>query len=229
MDVLYFLKERTKFIRGFYESGCAPFRETIRKIEAGEHPFEPPYSEDSEPPFMDEWWDASTALEILGRTCLSMLSESLKLYFKTWESKLWRERPCEKCFKKSFGNGFLEGYRACFGEALKLNWDKCPADFSILEQVTLARNRAQHPESIITLTLTHDARTRNKYPQPFFMHENEKTFATAENSDSPWFDPTLHISRENLFAAIDQVEILAEWLEERMLGVKYPGSKAMSD
>lgn len=223
MDVLYFLKERTKFIRCFYASGCLPFQETIRKIEAGEQPFEPPYSEDGEPPFMDEWSDANTALEVLGRTCLSMLSESLKLYFKTWEAQFWRERPCGKCFKKSFGSGFLEGYRACFGEALKINWNECPADFSILEQVTLARNRTQHPESITTLSLTHDADTRKKHPQPFFMHESEKDLADAESQSSSWLDPTLHISRENLFEAIDQVELLADWLEDGMLEAKYPG------
>lgn len=222
MDVLYFLKERTKFIRSFYASGCLPFQETIRKIEAGAQPFEPPYSEDGEPPFMDEWLDASTALEVLGRTCLSMLSESLKLYFMTWEGQLWVERPCAKCFKKSFDRGFLEGYRACFEEALKIDWDECPADLSILEQVTLARNRAQHPESITTLNLTHDARTREKYPQPFFMHESEKGLAYSESSVSSWLDPTLHVSHENLSAAIDQVELLSDWLEERMLDAKSP-------
>lgn len=218
MDVLYFLKERTKFIRGYYENGCLPFSETIRKVEAGEQPFEPPYSEDGEPPFLNEWSDASAGLEVLGRTCLSMLSESLKLYFKTWEANLWRDRQCQKCFRKSFGDGFLAGYQACFAEALKIDWSECPADFSILEQVTLARNRAQHPECITTMGLTHDDDTQRKFPQPFFMHKREKDLlADAENPGGPWFAPTLHVSRENLFMAIDQVERLAEWLEQRLL------------
>jgi len=34
MDVLYFLKERTKFIRQHYDTAAAPFREIIRKIGA---------------------------------------------------------------------------------------------------------------------------------------------------------------------------------------------------
>ena len=56
MDVLFFLRERTKFIRYFYETAAEPFRETIRKIEADEAPFDnPPYSEDGEPPFLEEW------------------------------------------------------------------------------------------------------------------------------------------------------------------------------
>ena len=89
MDVLFFLKERTRFIRYFYQTAAEPFRETIRKIEAGEAPFDdPPYSEDGEPPFLEEWLAADTALAMLGRTCISMLSASLQLYFKTWEGEL---------------------------------------------------------------------------------------------------------------------------------------------
>ena len=86
MDVLFFFKQRTRFIRHFYETAGMPFRETKRKIEAKEPPFDdPPYSEDGEPPYVEEWIAASEAQEVLGRTCLSMLSTSLQLYFMTWE------------------------------------------------------------------------------------------------------------------------------------------------
>ncbi len=50
MDVLFFLKERARFIRYYYKTAAEPFRETIRKIEADEAPFDDPtYSEDDEP------------------------------------------------------------------------------------------------------------------------------------------------------------------------------------
>ena len=88
MDILFFLKRRTEFIRHFYDTASEPFRETLRKIEAGEIPFEPPYSEDGEPAFQLEWSEAHESLTILGRTCVSMLSASLQLYFKTWEREL---------------------------------------------------------------------------------------------------------------------------------------------
>lgn len=65
MEVLHFLKERTQFIRYFYDEACQPFCEIKRKIEAGEEPFKPPYSEDGEPPFLEEWLRADTALEVL--------------------------------------------------------------------------------------------------------------------------------------------------------------------
>ena len=43
MNVLYFLKERTRLIRQYYEQAAKPFSETIRKIEAEEAPFVPPH------------------------------------------------------------------------------------------------------------------------------------------------------------------------------------------
>ncbi len=154
MKVLYFLKERTKFIRQFNEGAGESFRATIHQIEAEEPPFdEPPYSESGESPFIEEWSDATMALEMLGRTCISMLSASLQLYFKTWERELginWE--PGER--KKAFKNGFVQGYRVCFGSALNLSWGDCPVNFDILEDVALARNSDQHPEHISTMRVT---------------------------------------------------------------------------
>jgi hypothetical protein len=36
MDVLFFLKERTRLIRQYYVNAASPFNEIIRKIEAKE-------------------------------------------------------------------------------------------------------------------------------------------------------------------------------------------------
>ena len=97
-----------RFIREFYETAGEPFRETMRKIESGEPPFEPPYSEDGEPPYLSEWIEADTALDVLGRACVSMVSASLKLYFETWEGQLgvvWEKGERKKAFK----DGFLHG------------------------------------------------------------------------------------------------------------------------
>jgi len=55
MEVLAFLKDRTRFIRDFYETAERPFREIMRKIEESEAPYDnPPYSEDGEPPYLGE-------------------------------------------------------------------------------------------------------------------------------------------------------------------------------
>lgn len=234
MEVLYFLQQRLLLIRHFYETASIPFVEIKRKIEASEPPFEPPYSEDGEPPFMEEWSQADIEVEVLGRTCVSMLSDSLKLYFLTWEKNLWIEPPCQKCFRSEFGNGFLSGYLACFGKALEVAWEDCPADLKVLEQVILARNRSQHPESLTSMGVSHDEATWEKHPRLFFARSSEaNTTPNSDETGSFMLNPSIHVSRENLFSAIEQVELLAAWLEERMFAFKYgrptapgPGSES---
>lgn len=222
MDVLYFLKERMKFIRSHYDSATAPFRETIRKIEAEEPPYEPPYSEDGEPPFLAEWIDANTSVELIGLSCVSMLSESLKLYFMTWERELGIR--CSGELAKEFKQfGFLHGYKLCFGQALEIDWALCPADFDILEQIVLARNRSQHPDNILDMKVRHSGRDREKYPMPFFVSEYEKQMLGAGGlQEVRWINPSLAVSRETLLIAIAQVERLAGWLEDQMFTAKYP-------
>lgn len=222
MDVLSFLKERTKFIRHFYETAGEPFRETMRKIEADEPPFDnPPYSEDGEPPYLEEWIQAEEGLDVLGRTCLSMLSSSIQLYFKTWESELrirWEEGERERAFRK----GFLRGYLICFGEVLGLSWDECPANLDLIEQITLGRNRDQHPEHISSMRVNHARKDLEKHPHPFFASETERRmYADPEMEGAFLMSPSVHVSREALFTAIEEVEKLAEWLEEPMIAVKY--------
>ncbi len=216
MDILYFLKERTKFIRYFYDTAGKPFRELMRKIEASEAPFQAGCTQDGEPPFLAEWLEANSGLETLGRNCVSMLSASLQLYFMTWEKELgvvWEEKER----KRTFENGFVQGYRTCFGQVLKLSWDDCPVNFDILEQVVLARNRDQHPDHIARLDVTHDKKFRTKHPALFFVSEGErKMFDDPDMANIYWMSPKVHVSRDNLLSAINQVEALGEWLEERM-------------
>src|SRR6185437_7846144 len=139
MDVLSFLQDRTRLIRQYYELAAAPFNEIMTKSEAKEEPYIPPYSDDGEPPFICEWVDANELLELTGRCCISMLSASLHLYFKTWERKLGLS--CRNDFTAAFKTGGLVGcYRACFGERVGIDWSSCPADLAIIEQVVLARN-----------------------------------------------------------------------------------------
>lgn len=221
MDVLYFLKGRTKFIRYFYETSAEPFRETFRRIDAGEAPFDdPPYSEDGEPPFLEEWADADTGLELVGRTCISMLSASLQLYFRTWERQLqisWKEQERERAFK----NGFLQGYQTCFGEVLDLSWKNCPANLDLLEQVTLARNRDQHPDDIVTISVPHTIKDRRKYPHLFFVKDDERGFyADPRMEGISWMSPRVYVSRDMLYEAIKEVETLAKWLEGRIVSVR---------
>jgi hypothetical protein len=53
MDVLWFLKERTAFLRRFYDLASEPFNEVKRKISAGEPPYDdPPFDDSGEPPYL---------------------------------------------------------------------------------------------------------------------------------------------------------------------------------
>jgi hypothetical protein len=94
MHVLYFLKERTRFIRKFYDVAENTFAETKRMIRDGESPLDeypPGYNpEDGEPPFMDEYHDADDAQEFLGQSGVSFLSASLKLFFDEMRFELRR-------------------------------------------------------------------------------------------------------------------------------------------
>jgi hypothetical protein len=65
MDLLYFLKDRTAFLRDFYKVASAPFVDIKRKIECGEAPFEPHLAKyEDEPPFTTEWIEAKTRRSI---------------------------------------------------------------------------------------------------------------------------------------------------------------------
>jgi hypothetical protein len=59
-------RDRIKFINQFYKAASLPFAEKKRKIEAEEEPFVPPYSEDADPHFLNEWIEADESLQVLG-------------------------------------------------------------------------------------------------------------------------------------------------------------------
>lgn len=192
----------------------------MRKIEEEEEPYIPPYSEDGEPPFISEWIDASELLEVTGRCCISMLSASLQLYFMTWERKLGLS--CRMDFKAAFKKGGLVGgYLACLAERVGIDWSCCPADLTIIDQVVLVRNRDQHPENIVAIRVTHAEKDRQRYPQPFFLSEQEAKLFQDGDSPSLFMSPLVHVSQEKLMTAIKQVECLCEWLEEKMFAAKY--------
>src|SRR5205823_2525400 len=127
MDVLYFLKERTRFIRQFYELAAGPFLERKRKIEDGEEPFEPPYVDEyssGEPAYLEEWMEADESLHVLAYACISMLAAALQLYFTTWERQF--RKAARDLFKTEFKDGWLAGYKSYFAEYVGISFESCP-------------------------------------------------------------------------------------------------------
>ncbi len=225
MDILFFLQMRTKFIRDFYSEASFAFTERMRKIETGEEPFEPPYSEDGEPPFLNEWMDAGESLDVLGQMCVSMLASTLQLYLKEWVNELYgrytRNSPANAGIgrpednKKAFKEGWVHGYRVFFRDKLGINWDTAPSNLSLLEEIVLTRNRAQHPETILTLKIQQSKYDAAKYRRSFFADESEMKLFSDDRPIEEWVRPwRLNVTRDKLFAAIDEVDRFCMWLEE---------------
>jgi hypothetical protein len=218
MNLLNFLKDRTAFLRHFYNVASAPFVETKDKIKRGETPFEPHFAKyEDEPPFTTEWIEAEECLKVLGRVCVSMLSASLKLYLAGWRDQLAIElsESDKKILKK---HGPFRGHKWIFGEKLGIQWADCPADFPILEQIFLARNRDQHPDRITTQSVGHHRSDLEKYAEPFFLSDTDRKLLAEdpEFAGNPLFSFSVHVTGEKLLAAIKEVDAFAEWLEPRL-------------
>lgn len=211
MDIEFFLKDRTKFIRYFYETAITPFTKTMEDIENEVEPYVPPYSEDGEPPFLTEWIDANTGLETCGHHALSMLASSLQLYLKAWVDRLdkYHGMTFEVNFKKK---GWFNGYCGIFKE-MNLDISTCSANLNIVEQIPLARNRIQHPEQLTTVNISHSKSDLNKHPNPYFVRDSELELASYQEEQSWLFPPTISPSREKIIEAISNVEELCSWLE----------------
>jgi hypothetical protein len=215
MDIQFFLFQRLGFIEQFYKNSAASFVERKRRIEAEEEPFVPPYSEDDEPPFLVEWIEADESLNVLGRSCISMLAASFHLYLKTWEHQIGIpiDESLKLCFKK---NGWFHGYKAYFAERLGVRFEDSQCDLSLLEELVLARNRVQHPESITNHSTHYSDSDLKKLPRPFFVDEKEfDLFADVDEGARSWLTPpTVHVTAEKLLSALSEVARFSKWLED---------------
>lgn len=215
MDVVYFLKQRTNFIRSYYDQCVIPFNAIKDQIENQNPPFDnSPYSDDPEPPYLEEWMDAETGIQIVGLSSVSLLSDSLKLYFGTLQHRVIGFKFTDE--KNAFSKGFVDAYSAVLGEILDTDWSDCPSDLKIIEQVVLARNRGQHGSNLLSFRVTHDQHTLKKYPLPFFMNENERESWIEDGAVPSFLTPSMEITRASLFAAIEHVEKLADYIDARM-------------
>lgn len=214
MDVSYFLSVRIAFIRQFYDAASVSFTEKKRKIEAGEEPFTPPYSEDGEPPFLEEWIEADESLQVLGRSCISMLAATLHLYFKTWERQIGI--AVDESLKADFKRSWFNGYKAYFARHVHIRFENGPVSITMLEELVLSRNRIQHPDSITSHSSRYSDDDLRKISHPFFLDERERSLITeTEDGQNEWLmPPTISVSSEKLFTALAEVEKFALWLEQ---------------
>ncbi len=212
MHIEYFLKLRTGFIRYFYENAVSRFIEIKTAIEKQEEPFVPPYREDEESAFLDEWIEAETGINAVGYACMSMVSSSLHLFLREWVAR-WEREHGVTCRLDS-REGWFNGYQAIL-KNLGFSLSGSGADLGIIEQTILGRNRAQHPEELATLRVTHCKKDMKRFPNPFFASEAElRMVGSTDCGDAPlWLMPSVAPTRDKLFEAINQVEVLCTWLE----------------
>ena len=213
MNVGFFLKGRIAFIRQLYSTASAPYVERKRKIEAEEDPFVPPYSEDDEPAFLEEWIEADESLHVLAYSCVSMLAAALHLYLKTWERQFGI--PVDDSLKSVFKKSWLNGYKVYFARHAGIQFDDSHVDLEVLEEIVLARNRVQHPECITSQRTHYADDDLKKLPHPFFVDDRDNSLlADLDEGEKPWLiPPTLHVTGEKLSAAIAEVKRFTDWLE----------------
>lgn len=218
MNALYFLKLRTSFIRYFYDESVKSFRKIQNKIENNEPPFDnPPYIEDPEPPYLEEWCNAGTGVDLLGQLCISVLSDTLKLYFQTLEKRVIGFNLSQNGKVIAKKQGFVAAYKAALGQILDTDWAGSGVRFDVIEQVVVARNRSQHGNSLTSFDIEHDRDAISKYPRPFFVSETElQTWDELSGGPNSLFLPSMKITRSKLFFAIEEIEKLADWIEGKM-------------
>ena len=126
-ETTYFLKDRTTFIRYYFDEAAKPFVDIHERIDAGTSPFEP-YGdpEDGEPLYQAEWEDAEIAIALIGQTCVSLLADSLKLYLNTWRQREFRFAFDKHEDKLAAREGFA-AYRAAFSEIFGARWSQWPS------------------------------------------------------------------------------------------------------
>lgn len=226
MDVHIFLEHRIAFLRQLYQASTAPYVERKKLIESGQAPYEPPYSEDGEPPFLQEWLEADQSVRVLGQMFISALAGSLQLYLKEWSVEMRRRVRHQKFngirsiadYKKIFKvEGWLVGYQRYFKEQIGIEFQKSGCDFNILEGLVLARNRSQHPDTITSVDVRYSDHDLKRVPNPFFVDKRELEVIGDESVPLFLFAPTITAEEQHIEAAICEVEKFCKWIEGEIL------------
>lgn len=223
MDVHAFLQSRLDFLEQFYRTTSAPYIERKRLIEAGLPPYEPTYQEDDEPPFLSEWLEADQSVRVLGQMMVSALASSLQLYLKESLIDIRRRvryqkfqalRPLNEyltIFKKE---GWFTGYQTYFAQQLGIKFSDSTLNLSILEGLVLARNRAQHPDTITSLDVRHSKNDLKKVSNLFFVEQQQMNLLGDDEFPSFFLAPTVTAKEEHVNAAISETKKFCEWLEQ---------------
>ncbi|MEE9388816.1 MAG: hypothetical protein V3U96_09400 [Paracoccaceae bacterium] len=212
MDVKAFLEIRTDFIGFYYSEAVKPFFQIQNAIENEKTPYDnPPYDESGEPPFQIEWFDAQHGVEFVGLNCVSLLSDSLKLFFETLFTRVLGLKFNNA--KNAFKGGFVRAYKNALSKHLTIDWVREGVDFDLIEQVVLARNNAQHGEYLSDLSPYHNEKVLKKFPSPIFTDPNG---LNNNGGSSRLFPLRVHVSKVSLTGAISEITKMAEVIDKKV-------------
>lgn len=211
MDLLHGLREKLRFIESMYGKSTANFVETKRKIENSEAEFDysgwDPESYDGEPPFLTEWQEADEALNLLGQASVSLVQSALKEYLDGCLFVTRSGKPQRKGKESWF-----DAYQRFFIEQLGVDWTQSPVQLSLIEEINLARNDAQHTGREFGMTRYQDARHQERFPKGLFA---DATFAEMVEH-APLMGPVpLRVTADSLKEAIMRVLDFCRFVDER--------------
>lgn len=214
MDIKFFYKQRSEFILYFYTNASEPFIDIKRKIESEEEPYIPQNLCQEEPEYLTEWIEAEEAFHTVGYTCLSMLSSALHSYLKSWLKNIKNTQVNEDRFKK----GWFNGYKKILNDDLGININESNADLELIESISLARNRIQHPESITTNYVDYSKKDVRKIRNLPFVSKNDPIEEVLkEKGLNTFFTPSIRPDSEDINKAFSDSEKLVCFLEGKFL------------
>ena len=210
MDILAGLKDKLRFIERHYTTASNPFRETKRKIEDGEAPFEPPpfdpdTATDFDPPFLEEWQEADESLNIEGQAALKLVHSAFHDYL-LWFVKLGGVELTAK------GKNWLERYKKHFHDVYGIDFEQGPVPLDDLEEVNLARNDAEHSGDPFGMTRRQSGEHQLRFPAGLFVDEIDKQI--AQSSRDAW-PGRINVTDDGVKEAIRRVETFCEWLDSQ--------------
>ena len=207
MDILAGLGDKLRFIERLYATASKPFTETIRKIEAGEPPFEPPYFDpdymDTEPPFLADWQEADDALNLVGQAALTLVQSALREYIDAF---VWLSRQ-----KPPAGRGnWFERYKRFFLEVYGIDWEAGPFPPAKIEEINLARDDIQHSGKQFGMERRMTEKHLSRFPDGLFAYGIDRQIS----GEFGLIRPRIYITAKNLHEAIRRVEVFCGFLDE---------------
>ncbi|NPD15059.1 hypothetical protein HOY34_07560 [Xinfangfangia sp. D13-10-4-6] len=216
MDLAFFFRQRADFIASFYDTGSQAFTSRINGIEEEVPPWDdlPPGfdPEAGEPPYMEEWTDATDGLQMLGQAAVSLLSDALKMYLEGLRRH--GEVDLDASDKRTAKErGFIRAYIAALSRRYGLDPEDQSRAIDMIEQVVLARNLSQHGSNLTMLSEQHPARDLERFPSMIFASEAEEKLWRENETGLSFMRPRLRIDAANLKAALGASIAFVDWVD----------------